>query len=228
MKKVKFECINELLKGALVKACKLNGIDNQLSKGLCKALGATLESQDDDTRTGAAIICEGWAEVVSGCNAFIGNNKEAFPTTRQGETPVNTEYPYVVHAEERAVKNFLQRVHELQDKEAKRTMVCTLFPCNECMKDVVDAGITELIYIVNDRPNACCSIEAKKIAEACGVKLTSAEEAFGKDTVHLVELAFAGLKDELSEAIANIEKRGEAEETQAYINLIEAPEVDED
>ena len=134
----------------------------------------------------------------------------------------------MVRAIDETVEYFLQRVHELPDKEANRTMICTLYPCSKCMQAVADAGITDWIYITDGRPNAYCSADVKIIAEACGVKLTSAEEAFGKDTAQLVELAFAGLKNELSEAIANIEKRSAADETQAYINLIEAPEIDED
>ena len=58
---------------------------------------------------------------------------------------LNTKYAYVVHAELNAILGYNNDKSLL--KGAK--IYTTLFPCNECMKAIIQSGITEIIYLDN-------------------------------------------------------------------------------
>ena len=54
---------------------------------------------------------------------------------------LETKYPFVVHAEVNAVLNSIQN-----DLSGCRLYVA-LFPCNECAKVLIQAGVSEIIYL---------------------------------------------------------------------------------
>ena len=51
-----------------------------------------------------------------------------------------SKYTYVVHAELNAILNARQSVEGC-------TLYCTLFPCNECAKAIIQSGIKEIVYV---------------------------------------------------------------------------------
>ena len=51
-----------------------------------------------------------------------------------------SKYAYVVHAEANAILNATTSLKN-------GTLYVTLFPCNECMKLLVQAGVKEIIYM---------------------------------------------------------------------------------
>ena len=67
---------------------------------------------------------------------------DIFPWSREGDD-VNTKYMYVCHAESNAINNYLGSRKDLRGAR----IYVDLFPCNECAKDIVQAGIKEVIYL---------------------------------------------------------------------------------
>ena len=103
---------------------------------------AAKRSKDPSTQVGACIVKD--KHIIStGYNGMPYcesiDNDEAYPWTREGEDQSKTKYFYVVHAEENAILSSPVSVRGA-------TLYCTLFPCNECAKAIIQSGIKELIY----------------------------------------------------------------------------------
>ena len=96
-------------------------------------------SKDPSTQAGAVIVDEKGVVVALGYNGFPrGTSDDELPWDRQGDF-IETKYAYVVHAEENAVYNANKPVQGCK-------IFTTLFPCNECVKTLIQTGITEIIY----------------------------------------------------------------------------------
>jgi len=96
-------------------------------------------SKDPNTQNGACIVDKNNVIVGLGYNGFPrGCADESLPWGREGDF-LDKKYAYVVHAEVNAIYNANQSV-----KGCK--LYCTLFPCNECAKSIIQTGITEIIY----------------------------------------------------------------------------------
>ncbi len=130
------------------------------------ALLAAGRSKDPSTQVGACIV-DGSNRIIStGYNGFPhGCSDDDFPWNRN-ETEGETKYPFVVHAELNAVLNaggkslFGSRIY------------VALFPCNECAKAIIQAGIKEVVYLSN-KYDGTPSVEAsKRMLLSAGVKLT--------------------------------------------------------
>ena len=50
------------------------------------------------------------------------------------------------------------------------TMYVTLFPCNECAKAIIQAGIKELIYADDKYEHTMSVIASKRMLKSAGVK----------------------------------------------------------
>jgi dCMP deaminase len=77
---------------------------------------------------------------------------------------LDTKYPFVTHSELNAILNF--RGGSLEGT----TLYVSLFPCNECAKAIIQAGIKEVVYDSDKYNNTPTNIAAKKMFEAAGVK----------------------------------------------------------
>jgi len=77
------------------------------------------------------------------------------PWAREGNY-LDTKYPYVCHAELNAVLNSI--TFDLRDCR----LYVALFPCNECTKVIIQAGIREIIYL-SDKYKETDSVKASKI-----------------------------------------------------------------
>ncbi len=96
-------------------------------------------SKDPNTQTGACIVNGDNIVVGLGYNGFPrGCSDDELPWSRDGEF-CDKKYAYVVHAEENAILNA-----NADTKGAK--LYCSLFPCNECAKVIIQRGIKEIIY----------------------------------------------------------------------------------
>lgn len=96
-------------------------------------------SQDPSTQAGAVVVSEDNVVVGVGYNGWPrGIDSDELPWDRDGDFE-NTKYAYVCHAEENAVYNA-----NSSTKGCK--LYCTLFPCNECAKTIIQNGIKEVIY----------------------------------------------------------------------------------
>lgn len=120
-------------------------------------------SKDPNTRVGACIVDSNNKILSTGYNgAPIGYSDDDFAWDREGEF-LNTKYAYVCHAELNAILN------SHSDLRNSRIYVY-LFPCNECAKAIIQAGIKEVIYVCDKYKDTDSVIASKKMFDTCGVK----------------------------------------------------------
>ncbi len=127
------------------------------------AFTAARKSKDPSTKVGACIVDERNRVVGLGYNGFprycLDDN---FPLSRTGNF-LDTKYPYIVHAESNAILN------STTDTFGCRIYV-TLFPCNECAKMIIQAGIKEIIYASDKYANTDSTIASKKLLREAKIK----------------------------------------------------------
>lgn len=130
------------------------------------ALLSAKRSKDPSTPVGACIVDSNTNRILSvGYNGFpIGCSDDDFPWERDGK-PLRTKYPYVVHAELNAILNNRSASFE------GNKIYTTLFPCNECTKAIIQAGIKEVIYLSNKYADSDNVKASKTMLEQTGVKL---------------------------------------------------------
>lgn len=96
-------------------------------------------SKDPSTQAGAVIADKNNVVVGLGYNGFPrGADNDTFPWKRDGALH-ETKYAYICHAEENAVYN-------ANNTTRGAKIYCTLFPCNECAKTLIQNGIAEVIF----------------------------------------------------------------------------------
>lgn len=71
-----------------------------------------------------------------------------------------------IEAEMNAIINYRGSRHELENAR----IYVDLFPCNECAKLIIQAGITEVIYLSDKYAAQDAFIASKKLFDTCGVK----------------------------------------------------------
>ena len=98
-----------------------------------------MRSKDPSCKVGACIVRDN--KVLStGYNGFpIGLSDKDYPWTKGSEDPTKNKYFYVVHAELNAILNSDNPVNG-------STLFVTKFPCNECVKAIIQAGIKRVIF----------------------------------------------------------------------------------
>lgn len=131
------------------------------------ALLAANRSKDPNTQVGACIVDENNVIISTGYNGFpIGCSDDEFPWNREGEI---TKYPFVVHAELNAILN-------ASGKSMRGSKIyVALFPCNECAKAIIQAGIKEVIYLSDKYADTAGTKASKMMLNAAGIKLTRLE-----------------------------------------------------
>ncbi len=136
--------------------------------GVAKLSG--LRSKDPNTQVGCCIVNNKKKIVAVGYNGMpIGCNDKDFPWSVKEGSLENTKYAYVVHAELNAILNSTQQLEGC-------TIYVSLFPCNECSKAIIQAGIKEIVY-ADDKYADTPSIKAsKRMLETCGVVMRKVEE----------------------------------------------------
>ena len=120
-------------------------------------------SKDPSTQAGAVVVTENNVVVGMGYNGWPrGIDVDALPWDREGDFE-NTKYAYVCHAEENSIYNANNPT-----KDCK--LYCTLFPCNECAKTIIQNGIKEVIY-ESDKYADTPSVKAsKRMFDLAGIK----------------------------------------------------------
>lgn len=126
------------------------------------AILSSYRSKDPNTKVGACIVNQNKRIVGIGYNGFpYGCSDDVFPWKREGEF-CETKYPYVVHAEPNAILNATSDLHGA-------TLYVSLFPCNECMKLIIQSGIKEIVYLDDKYNGTPTDIASKKMANSAGV-----------------------------------------------------------
>lgn len=120
-------------------------------------------SKDPSTQAGAVIADPKNVVIGLGYNGFPrGVDSDVFPWEREGTLP-DTKYAYVCHAEENAIYNSSKQPHECK-------IYCTLFPCNECAKTIIQTGITEIIYESDKYHDEPVWVASRRMLDAAGIK----------------------------------------------------------
>ncbi len=120
-------------------------------------------SKDPSTQAGAVIVDANNVIIGLGYNGFPrGLSDEQFPWERTGGF-LDTKYAYVVHAEENAVYNANARTQGCK-------LYCTLFPCNECAKTIIQNGITDIVYESDKYHDEEVWKASRRMLDAVGVK----------------------------------------------------------
>ena len=121
-------------------------------------------SKDPNTQVGACIVGEDNRILSVGYNGFPnGCSDELFPWAREGNE-LETKYPFVAHSELNAILNY--RGGNLEGTK----LYVSLFPCNECAKAIIQAGIKTVIYDSDKYEGTPGNIASKKMFDAAGVK----------------------------------------------------------
>lgn len=102
---------------------------------------SAMRSKDPSTQVGACIVSGDNKILSMGYNGFPkGCSDDEFPWGKELETedPYNAKYFYTTHSELNAILNY--RGGSLEGSK----LYVTLFPCNECAKAIIQAGIKTL------------------------------------------------------------------------------------
>ncbi len=136
-------------------------------------------SKDPSTQVGACIVSEDNKILSVGYNGMPKCcSDDEFPWDRQGGN-LDTKYFFVCHAELNAILNF--RGGTLEGSR----LYATLFPCNECAKAIIQAGIKEIIYSCDKYADSDSVKASKLMFKAAGVKLTPYTEGNKTITIKL-------------------------------------------
>lgn len=128
------------------------------------AMLAGMRSKDPNSQVGACIVSEDNKILSMGYNGFPkGCSDDEFPWAREGEF-LDTKYYYVVHSELNAILNY--RGGSLEGAK----MYVTLFPCNECAKAIIQAGIKTIVYDQDKYKDTPTVIASKRMMDAAGVR----------------------------------------------------------
>lgn len=120
-------------------------------------------SKDPSTCVGACIVSDDNRILSLGYNGMPrGCSDNEYPWEREGDA-LDTKYLYVCHAELNALLNY----SGTDMRGAK--IYTTLFPCNECTKALIQAGIKEVIYISDKYATTPSVIAAKKMMKSAGI-----------------------------------------------------------
>lgn len=127
------------------------------------AILSGMRSKDPNTQVGACIVSGDNKILSMGYNGFPnGCSDDDFPWNREGD-PLDNKYFYTTHSELNAILNY--RGGSLEGSK----LYVSLFPCNECAKAIIQAGIKEVIYDSDKYNNTPSCIASRKMLNAAGV-----------------------------------------------------------
>ncbi len=129
------------------------------------ALLSSMRSKDPNTQVGACIVNSDRRIVGVGYNGFpTGCSDDELPWDREGNW-LETKYPYVCHAELNAILNSIGGT--LKDC----TLYVALFPCNECAKAIIQAGIRRVVYLSDKYADSDSTRASRNMLTQAGVEL---------------------------------------------------------
>ena len=134
-------------------------------------------SKDPSTQVGACIVSEENRILSIGYNGTPNNfDDDKFPWNREGKCQNDTKYPYVCHAELNAILNYPGTRKDLRNSK----IYVDLFPCNECSKAIIQAGISEVVYLSDKYNGTEGNVASKLLLDNCGVKYRQISEDMQK------------------------------------------------
>ncbi|AMC93868.1 cytidine deaminase [Erysipelothrix larvae] len=125
---------------------------------------SAFRSKDPSTQVGAVIVDPNKRIVGIGYNGFpAGISDDEFPWEREGDF-LHSKYAYVVHAELNAILNATRNLKDC-------SLYVSLFPCNECAKAIIQAGIKEVVYEDDKYAETDAVLASKSMLAQAGITL---------------------------------------------------------
>ena len=129
------------------------------------AIAASLRSKDPNTQVGACIADIHQRILSVGYNGTpAGITDDEFPW-ESSEDPLHDKHNYVIHAEANAILNYRGSLKDMH----RATVYVTLFPCQECSKMLVQAGIGEVVYLDDKYHGSLGAMISRTVLDSCGV-----------------------------------------------------------
>lgn len=123
-----------------------------------------LRSKDPNTQVGVVIVNSNQEIVATGYNGLPwGCSDDEYPWENNHQNWLETKYPYVVHAEANAIIHARQNCHDFM-------LYTTLFPCCECAKLIIQAGIKQIFYSSDKHNEKEEVIAAKRMLRDAEIK----------------------------------------------------------
>nr|XP_033481239.1 deoxycytidylate deaminase-like [Epinephelus lanceolatus] len=121
-------------------------------------------SRDPSTQVGACIVNQENKVVATGYNGMPNGCDDAQLLWACSGTAdwLDTKHPYVCHAELNAIINSAD--------VRGCTIYVTLFPCNECAKLIIQAGIKNVVYLSDCRQQE--TVASRRLLNAARVPYT--------------------------------------------------------
>lgn len=134
------------------------------------AIMSAARSKDPGTQVGACIVDEDNRILSVGYNGMpAGCSDDVMPWNREGAN-LESKYFFVCHAELNAILNY-RGGGTLKGSRC----YCTLFPCNECAKAIIQSGISEVIYLSDKYKDTESTIASKRMFDMAKVTYTPYE-----------------------------------------------------
>ena len=131
------------------------------------AILSGMRSKDPGTQVGACIVSQDNKILSMGYNGFPkGCSDDEFPWGKEHEAddPYNAKYFYSTHSELNAILNY--RGGSLEGSK----LYVTVFPCNECAKAIIQAGIKTIVYACDKYEQTPAVKASKRMLNAAGVR----------------------------------------------------------
>ena len=127
---------------------------------------AGMRSKDPNSQVGSCIVSQDNKILSIGYNGFpTGCSDDDVPWKREDDYPLKTKYFYVTHSELNAILNY--RGGSLEGTK----IYVSLFPCNECAKAIIQAGIRTVIYDSDKYDGTASNTASKLMMHAAGVEI---------------------------------------------------------
>lgn len=140
---------------------------------------SAMRSKDPHTQVGCCIVSGDHKILSMGYNGFPrGCSDDDFPWRRDGE-PLCNKYFYTTHSELNAILNY--RGGSLEGS----TLYVTLFPCNECAKAIIQAGIAEIVYDSDKYEKEASTMASRRMLKAAGIRVRKYQHTGRRLTVEV-------------------------------------------
>ncbi|CAG0883864.1 unnamed protein product [Cyprideis torosa] len=126
---------------------------------------SSMRSKDPASQVGACIVNQERLIVATGYNGMpVGCNDGELPWGKNSADELYNKYMYVCHAEMNAILN--KNSADIRGS----TIFVALFPCNECAKLIIQAGISKVIYLSDKHREKKSTIASKCLLDLAGIE----------------------------------------------------------
>lgn len=140
---------------------------------------SAMRSKDPNTQVGACIVGVDNRILSMGYNGFPnGCSDDEYPWEKLDDE-LKSKYLYTTHSELNAILNY--RGGSLEGAK----MYVTLFPCNECAKAIIQAGIREVVYADDKYCDTASVVASKRMLKSAGVDILKYEKNSREITISL-------------------------------------------